>query len=134
MYGLIQYKDMKKILLTGLLVIVLLGAGMLIKTERAGAPDKTLPANSGANDINPSIPINPGVRLMSIEDYIKQNIRELSKEKEVLGGTFYVTKIDVNDNSGTVYYEDGHNAFVADFTYTMDEREGIKIPTFVIRK
>ncbi|MEX2436704.1 MAG: M14 family metallopeptidase [Candidatus Paceibacterota bacterium] len=59
-----------------------------------------------------------------IENYIRNNISELSSESEVLGGTFYVTNIQFNqDNSGLVEYEDGHIALVADFTYSFNDGE-----------
>jgi hypothetical protein len=77
----------------------------------------------------------PSGRAMSIEQYVSQNISELSPEKEVLGGTFYVTKIEANAGTGTVEYEDGHNAFVADFTYDIDPEHGaITIKSFIVRK
>jgi hypothetical protein len=75
----------------------------------------------------------PG-RIMAIEDYIKLNISQLSPEKEVLGGKFYVTSIHAQDGKGTVSYEDGHNAFTADFTYTTDIERGHTITSFIIKK
>jgi hypothetical protein len=82
-------------------------------------------------------------RVMSVEEYVRLNISELSPEKEVLGGTYYVTNIELDSTSspqahsgaGTVSYEDGHNAYTADFTYTTDAENGaIAITSFVIRK
>ena len=75
----------------------------------------------------------PAGRIMSIEDYVKQNISSLSPEKEVLGGKFYVTQITASDGKGVVSYEDGHIAFVADFTYVTTE-QGHEITSFVIRE
>src|SRR3989338_139616 len=61
--------------------------------------------------------------LLSVKSYVSQNISNLSPEKAVLGGTFYVTEITVEEGRGVVQYEDGHIALVADFTYTVsDER------------
>lgn len=76
----------------------------------------------------------PQGKVMSIESYVTQNISALSPEKEVLGGTFYVTEIEAAEGRGVVKYEDGHIALVADFTYTMSDREGIRITSFVVRK
>lgn len=76
----------------------------------------------------------PEGKLMSIESYVSQNISELSPEKAVLGGTFYVTEIQVADGKGTVEYEDGHIALVADFTYTASDRQGINITSFTVRR
>lgn len=60
-----------------------------------------------------------------VSSYIEGNISQLSPEPEVLGGTFYVTNIEFSGpNSGTVEYEDGHIALVADFEYSLNE-EGI---------
>ena len=73
-------------------------------------------------------------RYMSIENYVKTDISTLSPIKEVLGGKFYVTKIETHGGSGTVEYEDGHNAYTADFTYTINDEGKSSIETFVLRK
>lgn len=75
----------------------------------------------------------PAGNAMSIERYIAENISTLSPEPEVLGGTYYVTAIEAQDGAGTVSYEDGHNAYTADFTYTQDAGGAISIDSFVIR-
>lgn len=72
-------------------------------------------------------------KLMSVESYVSQNISELSPIKEQVGGTFYVTSIEVMDGKGVVSYEDGHNAYTADFTYTSSDLTGHSITSFVIR-
>src|SRR5262245_19717456 len=64
-------------------------------------------------------------RVMSIESYVSTHIADLSPEKAVLGGTFYVTSIKADSGSGVVSYEDGHVAYTADFTYTTDVDRGI---------
>lgn len=53
-----------------------------------------------------------------IETYIRDNISQLSPIKEQLGGTFYITNLRLNNGQGVVEYEDGHNAYVADFNYS----------------
>lgn len=68
-----------------------------------------------------------------VERYVAENISRLSPEPEVLGGTYYVTAIEVTDGSGTVSYEDGHNAHTADFTYTQKADGSVSIDSFVIR-
>lgn len=70
---------------------------------------------------------------MSVEEYVRENISALSPEKEQVGGTFQVTRIEAADGKGVVEYEDGHNAYVADFTYSGDDG-GISIGTFTVRK
>lgn len=75
----------------------------------------------------------PQGKLMSVENYITQNISDLSPIKETLGGKFYVTKVDVYEGRGTVFYEDGHSSYLADFSYISDDRTGHTITSFVIR-
>lgn len=82
----------------------------------------------------PSTPEQPTGKLMSIESYVTQNISELSPRKEVLGGTFHVTDVSVADGKGVVSYEDGHNAYTADFTYEAADQTGIHITSFTVRK
>ncbi len=69
----------------------------------------------------------------SIEEYVRNNISTLSTEPEVLGGTFYVTSIEATNGSGVVSYEDGHNAYTADFTYSTNESGAISVDSFVVR-
>lgn len=76
----------------------------------------------------------PDGRVMSVESYVTQNISELSPVKEVLGGKFYVTDIAAADGRGTVAYEDGHIALVADFTYEIYSDVGIRIMSFTVRE
>lgn len=70
---------------------------------------------------------------LSVEDYVRQNISTLSPAKEQLGGTFYVTQIEAHGGAGTVSYEDGHNAYTADFRYTVDESGAPAVTSFTLR-
>lgn len=94
-------------------------------------------------------------RIMSAEEYVRQNIAQLSPEPAVFGGTFHVTAIEAADGPprlasssasasplrdgsgeagrGTVWYEDGHIALVADFEYVVDAY-GISIVSFEVRQ
>jgi hypothetical protein len=60
----------------------------------------------------------------SVESYLKENISKLSPVKAVLGGTWYVVSNTVNleKNSGTVVYEDGHIQETKNFSYTTNEK------------
>lgn len=67
-----------------------------------------------------SVKITEGTAVSpDIEQYVSDNISSLSPEPEVLGGTYYVTSIAAADGKGVVSYEDGHNAYTADFTYSI---------------
>jgi hypothetical protein len=83
--------------------------------------------------VAPDVEQAPAGKLMSVEDYVSQNISALSPEKEPVGGKFFVTEIYAADGRGTVSYEDGHVAYTADFTYESDDRTGHKITSFLIR-
>lgn len=77
--------------------------------------------------------LQEGPAPMSIEDYVKANISELSPVKEQVGGTFYVTAIEASGGVGTVSYEDGHNAYAADFAYVIDAAGRPSVTSFTIR-
>ncbi|MFA6094692.1 MAG: hypothetical protein WC757_02285 [Candidatus Paceibacterota bacterium] len=68
-----------------------------------------------------------------VADYVRDFISQLSPTKEVLGGTFFVTKISFNDsNGGVVEYEDGHISLRAEFTYSLDSLGNVHIDSFKI--
>ena len=55
--------------------------------------------------------------------YLEENISQLSPEKEVLGGKFYLTSLDfISDQEVIVSYEDGHIALVAKVTFTLEQK------------
>lgn len=55
--------------------------------------------------------------------YLEDNISQLSPEKEVLGGKFYLTSLDfISDQEVIVSYEDGHIALVAKVTFTLEQK------------
>ncbi len=68
----------------------------------------------------------------SVIGYINKNISKLSPEKETQGGTFYLTNITADAGTGTVSYEDGHNAYTADFTYEFSDSGEVTITSFEI--
>ena len=72
--------------------------------------------------------------LLSVKSYVSQNISNLSPEKAVLGGTFYVTEIRADGSEGVVYYEDGHIALVADFTYSVSGDGDVEVNSFTVRR
>lgn len=73
-------------------------------------------------------------RYMDIETYIRNTISEISPVKEQLGGTFYVTNIETGGGVGSVEYEDGHNAYVADFTYEISADGKPEVLTFTLKE
>lgn len=69
-----------------------------------------------------------------VKDYIVAHLSELSPTKEVLGGKFYLTKINFTDQQeADIGYEDGHIALQAKITYELNQ-EKLKITDFKITK
>lgn len=114
-----------------------IGYSKLINAEEmaADAPGKSLCFGwlVKSKAVAPADEQAPTGRLMDIDTYVRMNISGLSPIKEQLGGTFYVTKIETKDGTGVVSYEDGHNAYTADFTYLITDA-GIAIESFNVRK
>lgn len=70
-----------------------------------------------------------------VEVYLRDHIHDLSPEHEVLGGTFYVTKITfTGEDEAVVEYEDGHIALTADVMYTVSDARDVTITNFTVRK
>lgn len=66
----------------------------------------------------------------NFESFLMENISIISPEKEVLGGTFYITNIEwLNFNEGIVDYEDGHIALKAAFGLTYSDETRV-MPEF----
>jgi len=64
----------------------------------------------------------------NVGGYLKDNISTLSPVKAVMGGTWYIFSvvIDLEKNSGTVVYEDGHVQEKRNFTYITNEKREIQ--------
>lgn len=75
------------------------------------------------------------MRADAIEGYVREHLATLSPVQATMGGTFYVTRIRLLDGKGTVNYEDGHNAYVADFTYTVsDDNTKVEVTSFTLQE
>ncbi len=68
----------------------------------------------------------------TVTAYISKNISALSPEKATMGGTFYVTNITFDAGTGTVEYEDGHNAYTAEFAYEYSDSGEVEVTSFEI--
>jgi hypothetical protein len=88
-----------------IVIVIVLGAGFFIFKSPVLAPTPT----PNVVDIK-----------QNVENYLRANISKLSPVKAVLGGTWYVVSIttDLEKNSGTVVYEDGHIQEIKNFSYT----------------
>ena len=70
----------------------------------------------------------------SIEAYVTLNISQLSTVSATMGGEFHVTSIQAENGTGVVEYEDGHNAYTADFTYQDEGKPAIHVTSFNVRQ
>lgn len=88
------------------------------------------PPSSETQEITQNTEINKE----TVETYIRDNISTLSPEEAVLGGTFYVTKINFIDNSSAIVsYEDGHIALEAKAVFYINEGQ-VFIDSFELLK
>ena len=70
---------------------------------------------------------------IEIEKYIRENIKEIATNEEVLGGSWYVTIVLINPDTktGEISYEEGHIESDATFTYEYNkENKTIDIINF----
>ncbi len=65
-----------------------------------------------------------------VENYLENNIADLSSQETTLGGSFYVVDINFLDDYGVVNYEDGHMAHQAKFDFSFDENGEVEINSF----
>ena len=115
----VSYIYMKKIIIIILVVVLMVAVVFVFKR------------GDTVQEVDQSTTQN---RVMSIENYVTIYISELSPVPEELGGRFYVTHITTGGGKGTVNYEDGHNAYIADFTYSYEDNKAIKMESFKIRE
>jgi hypothetical protein len=107
-----------KILYTGTLLVACLVLAMFALPRTATMPAQT----------------KQSMEPQQVEKYVTDNISKLSPVHEQVGGTFYVTSIHAEAGAGTVSYEDGHNAYTADFTYSSDAQNTVRVDSFVVRE
>jgi hypothetical protein len=70
-----------------------------------------------------------------LRDYLNENISELSPEKEVLGGSFFITSLTLNgEDEFSIEYEDGHILLLASGKYSIDEENNVNIQEFNLQE
>ncbi len=75
---------------------------------------------------SPAQAVDEGQELVA--KYIALHLSQLSPEKAVLGGKFYITHITFeNSGNAIVEYEDGHNAFRARVGFLLEGGKNVKI-------
>ncbi len=110
-----------------LLVLLIFGVGIYLAyiytfSERAG--QETSSERNGASSLSEA-------SKAAVDAYLRGHISELSTEPEVLGGKFYVTDIAfLSDTRARVWYEDGHNAFKAEFDFFINADNEVREVNF----
>ncbi len=118
---------LKKFIL--LLLLLIVSGGLFFYLRSAPVPPP-----------NPPITNTPQLNMEeAVKNYVIGHISELSPQKEVLGGKFYVTKITTKkflDGSiiyGDVSYEDGHNGYSATFAFNVLPDKTFSLKSFSIK-
>lgn len=110
-------ENQNKTLLTVIITLIVVAAVALYVTQSSTR-------NSGGADLpaqgNDRADVYSAADRVAFEAYLRENLSELSLEKEVLGGTFYLTSLDwETDREAYIGYEDGHIAFNARVGFSM---------------
>jgi len=104
-----------KTLLTVIIALIVVAAVAIYITQSAPKNDTTLlPVEDDKTDVYQA------ADRVAFEQFLRANLSELSPEKEVLGGTFYLTSIEwETDRNAVIAYEDGHIALNARVGFSM---------------
>lgn len=99
--------------------------------------------NNEETPVNEEAPVNEEMPIEEIvyeeadrvffEEFLRSNISDISPEKEVLGGKFYLTNIEwVNDQTAIIEYEDGHIALKAEaeLAFTDETKSQVQVERF----
>ncbi len=125
---------MNKTISAILIIIVVIIAGYFLFFRNGGIDYTSDDGGAAVNDAlngNNSNQEEP----MSIEDYISTNISSLVGDNADIsteGVSFDVTSVEAVDGTGTAYFDDGTNSYMADFTYSIDENGVISINSFTV--
>lgn len=127
----------KKFIKISLLALVIL-LGILVfiysnnKIERQAEVNQSVATDQQVNNIEEENPLDKGSEQSLVAQYIRDNIAALSTVEPVLGGTWYVTNVDfIENNDGRIFYEDGHIAQQATFSYVIDG-ESVDVYNFYV--
>lgn len=115
----------KKILILSLAIIVLFPLALFLRSNNwfQKSEETKLEENLSTSTEN-IIDEEKVAKQNLVAEYLENNISELSPEKEVLGGKFYLTSIDfVSDNQAVATYEDGHIALTANIIFSVKQND-----------
>ncbi len=125
-------KDKRIIWLIALIMILIIALAMIIESKQKNKNFALSNMQEEAIIIEENLSIEDQENIIL---YLEENLSELSPEKEVLGGTFYITSIDFLDNNNLILeYEDGHIALKAELEFQYIDKENIVIIKFDIKE
>lgn len=113
---------MKKILLIAMVVVI--GIFYFIYNKEVITTAPVVPDNTI---------ISVAEEKILVEKYVRDNIKTIAPEEPVLGGSWYVTTININPSlkTGDMTYEDGHIEGKATFIYVLN---GEKVSISAVQK
>lgn len=121
-----------------LLIVLILVLSLLIYQQKNNTSEK-IENNNNAEIKTEIIDENIDKNKLSLEEqehissYLENNISELSPEKEVLGGKFFITSLDfLSDEKLVIEYEDGHIALKAEVDFKYLNQADIVVENFKI--
>jgi len=116
-----------------ILLAIILSSGLIAGIAYAFRDfQKELPATQSEFNQSEAIATHLADGKSMVVEYLRQNISELSPQKEVLGGKFYITSIEfISDNEAVIEYEDGHNPYKAQASFYI-QPNGVRINSFVL--
>ena len=122
-----------KVWLTAIVLIVVLVAIFILmknSSEENGLIVEELP-----NLENPAAVL--AADRVLLEEFLNKNISDISPEKEVLGGKFYLTSIEwLDEQTAIIDYEDGHIALRAEvrLSFTDETKKQVQVESFEMRE
>lgn len=124
----------KKILISLIIIVALLSLALFFKKSSwLQKNEKTTSGTVFPEFIDES---NLNAEVISQQNlvvaYLEDNISQLSPEKEVLGGKFYLTSLDfINDNEVIITYEDGHIALSAQVIFSLKQNNSQEMEVII---
>ena len=120
---------MKKIIYLSIACILIIIAFSIFSQQKiANAPLFT----NQSKDYTDQEQLSQEEKKFLLNEYLKNHISEISPQKEVLGGKFYITSLEISqEDKATVEYEDGHIVIKAIFDFQIRNNE-VSINNFKI--
>ncbi len=112
-------------ILAGCILLIVFTTGPSIQPVTSGA----VPTTNNKQELPPVAD-----RVMSVKNYIRANISQLTSEKPSEGSEFTVSDVMIRGNTGVATFTDGRSQYMAEFTFSMDDRGNFFFKTFDVHQ